>query len=78
MITLSRGTLGCTHCVTPGWTPGDGMLDRNPVYSSLTVANTPHNTKQDTACVDIRDVRLIPVIHGGISNWFDRSLTAAL
>ena len=32
----------------------------------------PHNRKQDTAGMDIRDVRLIQVIHGGVSNWLVR------
>ena len=51
------------------WQPGDGMLDKNQLYSfslPMTVANTPHNTQRDMSGMDIRDVRLVQVIHGGI------------
>ena len=34
--------------------------------------STPRNRKQDTAGMDIRDVRLIQVIHGGVCNWLLR------
>ena len=58
------------------WQPGDGMLDINQLYSfslPMTVANTPHNTQRDMSGMDIRDVRLVQVIHGGISNWLLRT-----
>ena len=57
------------------WTPGDGMLDINQLYSfslPMTVANTPHNNLRDMSGMDIRDVRLVQVIHGGITNWLLR------
>ena len=38
----------------------------------MTVANTPHNSHRDMSGMDIRDVRLVQVIHGGISNWLLR------
>ena len=58
------------------WQPGDGMLDINQLYSfslpmTMTVANTPHNLR-DMSGMGIRDVRLVQVIHGGISNWLLR------
>ena len=60
----------------PGdWTPGDGMLDINQLYSfslPMTVANTPRNNLRDMSGMDIRDVRLVQVIHGGITNWLLR------
>ena len=46
------------------------MLDKSPLYSftlPMTVANTPHNTQREMSGMDIRDVRLAQVIHGGIS-----------
>ena len=52
------------------WQPGDGMLDINQLYSfslPMTVANT-----RDMSGMDIRDVRLVQVIDGGISNWLLR------
>ena len=57
------------------WTPGDGMLDINQLYSfslPMTVASTPHNNLRDMSGMDIRDVRLVQVIHGGITNWLLR------
>ena len=57
------------------WTPGDGMLDINQLYSFsllMTVANTPHNNLRDMSGMDIRDVRLVQAIHGGITNWLLR------
>ena len=48
------------------------MLDINQLYSfslPMTVANTPHNNLRDMSGMDIRDVRLVQVIHGGITNW---------
>ena len=57
------------------WQPGDGVLDINQLYSfslPMTVANTPHNNLRDMSGMDIRDVRLVQVIHGGISNWLLR------
>ena len=57
------------------WTPGDGMLDINQLHSfslPMTVANTPHNNLRDMSGMDIRDVRLVQVIHGGITNWLLR------
>ena len=57
------------------WTPGDGMLDINQLYNfslPMTVANTPHNNLRDMSGMDIRDVRLVQVIHGGITNWLLR------
>ena len=57
------------------WTPGDGMLDINQLYSfslPMTVANTPRNNLRDMSGMDIRDVRLVQVIHGGITNWLLR------
>ena len=57
---------------SPDWTPGDGMLDVNQLYNfslPMTVANTPHSNQRDMAGMDIRDVRLIQVIHGGLTNW---------
>ena len=60
---------------TIGWTPGDGMLDVNQLYNfslPMTVANTPHNNLRDMSGMDIRDVRLVQVIHGGITNWLLR------
>ena len=55
--------------------PGEGRPDKNPLYSftlPMTVANTPHNSQRDVSGMDIRDVRLIQVTHGGISNWLLR------
>ena len=52
------------------WTPGDGMLDINQLYNfslPMTVANTPHNNLRDMSGMDIRDVRLVQVIHGGLT-----------
>ena len=49
------------------WQPGDGMFDINQLYSfslPVTVANTPHNNLRDMSGMDIRDVRLVQVIHG--------------
>ena len=54
------------------WTPGDGMLDINQLYNfslPMTVANTPHNNLRDMSGMDIRDVRLVQVIHGGLTSW---------
>ena len=53
------------------WQLGEGLLDKNFLYSftlPMTVANTPHNSQQEMSGMDIRDVRLVQVIHGGISN----------
>ena len=52
---------------SPDWTPGDGMLDVNQLYNfslPMTVANTPHSNQRDMSGMDIRDVRLLQVIHG--------------
>ena len=60
---------------SPDWTPGDGMLDVNQLYNfslPMTVANTPHSNQRDMSGMDIRDVRLVQVIHGGLSNWLLR------
>ena len=60
---------------SPDWTPGDGMLDVNQLYNfslPMTVANTPHSNQRDMSGMDIRDVRLIQVIHGGLTNWLLR------
>ena len=57
------------------WKPGDGMFDINQLYNfslPMTIANTPHNTLRDMSGMDIRDVRLVQVIHGGITNWLLR------
>ena len=57
------------------WKPGDGMFDINQLYNfslPMTVASTPHNTLRDMSGMDIRDVRLVQVIHGGITNWLLR------
>ena len=57
------------------WQPGDGLLDRTPLYSftlPMTVAATPHNSHRDMSGMDIRNVRLVQVIHDGISNWLLR------
>ena len=57
------------------WTPGDGMLDINQLYNfslPTTVANTPRNNLRDMSGMDIRDVRLVQVIHGGLTNWLLR------
>ena len=43
------------------------MLDINQLYSfslPMTLANTPHNNLRDMSGMDIRDVRLVQVIHG--------------
>ena len=55
---------------SPDWTPGDGMFDVNQLYNfslPMTVANTPHGNLRDMSGMDIRDVRLVQVIHGGPS-----------
>ena len=60
---------------SPDWTPGDGMLDVNQLYNfslPMTVANTPHSNQRDMSGMDIRDVRLVQVIHGGLTNWLLR------
>ena len=60
---------------SPDWTPGDGMLDVNQLYNfslPMTVANTPHSNLRDMSGLDIRDVRLVQVIHGGLTNWLLR------
>ena len=57
------------------WQPGEGLLDKNHLYSftlPMTVANTPHNLQCDMSGMDIREVRLVQVIHGDISNWLLR------
>ena len=57
------------------WTPGDGTLDVNQLYNfslPMTVANTPRNNLRDMSGMDIRDVRLVQVIHGGVTNWLLR------
>ena len=46
--------------------PGEGLLDKTPLYSFTTVATTPHNSHRDMSGMDIRDVRLVQVIHGGV------------
>ena len=59
----------------PDWTPGDGMFDVNQLYNfslPMTVANTPHGNLRDMSGMDIRDVRLVQVIHGGLTNWLLR------
>ena len=51
------------------------MLDINQLYNfslPMTVANTPHNNLREMSGMDIRDVRLVQVIHGGITNWLLR------
>ena len=51
------------------WQPGEGLLDKNRLYSftlPMTVANTPHNSQREMSGMDICDVRLVQVIHGGI------------
>ena len=51
------------------------MLDVNQLYNfslPMTVANTPHSNQRDMSGMDIRDVRLIQVIHGGLTNWLLR------
>ena len=65
------------YTITPSadWTPGDGMLDTNQLYNfslPMTVASTPHNNLRDMSGMDIRDVRLVQVIHGGLTNWLLR------
>ena len=60
---------------SPDWTPGDGMFDVNQLYNfslPMTVANTPHGNLRDMSGMDIRDVRLVQVIHGGLTNWLLR------
>ena len=53
------------------WQPGDGMLDMNQLYSfSLPMTVDQHPTQYATRCT--RDVRLVQVIHGGISSWLLR------
>ena len=50
-------------------------LDINQLYSfslPMTVANTPRNNLRDMSGMDIRDVRLVQVIHGRITNWLLR------
>ena len=62
------------------WTPGDGMLDINQLYNfslPMTVDNNPHNNLRDMSGMDIRDVRLVQVIHGGITNWLLQPLLTA-
>ena len=57
------------------WTPGDGTLDVNQLYNfslPMTVASTPHSNLRDMSGMDIRDVRLVQVIHGGLTNWLLR------
>ena len=57
------------------WTCGDGFLARNQLYSftlRVSVANTPHTRERGMAELDIRDVRLVQAIHGGLSNWLLR------
>ena len=49
------------------WKPGDGMFDVNQLYCftlPMTVASTPHNNSRDMSGMDLRDVRLVQVIHG--------------
>ena len=68
-------TPSCATSSTSESLPGDGMLDINQLYSfslPMTVANTPHNNLRDMSGMDIRDVRLVQVIHGGITNWLLR------
>ena len=51
------------------------MLDINQLYNfslPTTVANTPRNNLRDMSGMDIRDVRLVQVIHGGLANWLLR------
>ena len=60
---------------SPDWTPGDGMFDVNQLYNfslPMTVANTPHGNLRDMSGMDIRDVRLVQAIHGGLTNWLLR------
>ena len=60
---------------SPDWTPGDGMFDVNQLYNfslPMTVANTPHGNLRDMSGMDLRDVRLVQVIHGGLTNWLLR------
>ena len=54
------------------WTSRHALLDRNHLYSftlPVSVANTPHSRERGMAELDIRDVRLVQAIHGGLSNW---------
>ena len=51
------------------------MFDVNQLYNfslPMTVANTPHGNLRDMSGMDIRDVRLVQVIHGGLTNWLLR------
>ena len=60
---------------SPDWTPGDGTFDVNQFYNfslPMTVANTPHGNLRDMSGMDLRDVRLVQVIHGGLTNWLLR------
>ena len=59
------------------WKPGDGMFDINQLYSfslPMTVANTPHNNLRDMSGMDIRDVRLVQVIHGATETICSREI----
>ena len=56
---------------SPDWTPGDGMLDVNQLYN-FSLPMTVAKNQRDMSGMDIRDVRLIQVIHGGLTNWLLR------
>ena len=67
-----------TQRVTPGSRATGQPLwltpptDRNQLYSftlPVSVANTPHTRERGMAELDIRDVRLVQAIHGGLSNF---------
>ena len=76
-VTSGSRAAGQPPWLTPPteWTSGDGLLDRNQLYSftlPVSVANAPHTRERGMAELDIRDVRLVQAIHGGLSNWLLR------
>ena len=59
---------------SPDWTPGDGMFDVNQLYNFSLPDRCQHSAwhLRDMSGMDIRDVRLVQVIHGGLTNWLLR------